>query len=352
LTDLSHYQNNLSFSFEAIEPTAMGEILYVLELDGPYRERLEITKGTADFPRLPPGTYSLDIQAFVNGHTPNSKATKLSFTIDHPWWRKPIPILLMAVLSLGLVYMALRYFLTRKQQAEIKQIEDSKRLAEIELKALRSQMNSHFLFNSLTGIQNLILKQDVKQANYYFTVFSKLIRSVLNASRSKYHTIDQEISLLKMYAEMEQLRFKNAFEIRFQPINSNLLNCLVPSLMLQPILENAILHGQLQQKEDGFIELMIEQKEGKVCCFVKDNGVGIKNATLLKKLKGANHKSTGMAIIKERLEALHNLHEFDVELNTTTLESDNLEFPGTVVQLLFPKIYNLENNAKNQDHTN
>jgi PAS domain-containing protein len=221
--------------------------------------------------------------------------------------------------------------LLKKQTSEL--IESNKKTAEYKLLALRSVMNPHFLFNSLNSIQYFITKNDREQALTYLAMFSKLIRSILSSSIANYNSLSEEIEILKLYVNLESLRFMNKFKTEFE-IDHSLRNeeILIPSLLLQPYIENAIIHGLFHKKgNDGLLKITFRKKGNKVLCIVEDNGIGRKSAL---EIKNANnlHKSIGMLVTKERIDLINNDDQVSVVI-TDLFDSQNLP-TGTKVEVL------------------
>ncbi len=177
------------------------------------------------------------------------------------------------------------------------------KLADSEMQALRAQMNPHFLFNCLNSINSFIIKNEQEQATEYLSKFSKLIRRVLNNSKEPKVTLGNEIETLKLYIELEALRFNNTFEysIIIQP-NVEIDYLEIPPLIIQPYVENSIWHGLMHKKEGiGKLTITIEQEEDHIEVTIEDNGIGRDAAAQLKSKSAEKRKSYGMNITSERL---------------------------------------------------
>ncbi|MBV1924766.1 MAG: histidine kinase, partial [Flavobacteriaceae bacterium] len=177
------------------------------------------------------------------------------------------------------------------------------KLADSEMQALRAQMNPHFLFNCLNSINSFIIKNEQEQATEYLSKFSKLIRRVLNNSKEPKVTLGNEIETLKLYIELEALRFNNKFDysIDIQP-NVEIDYLEIPPLIIQPYVENSIWHGLMHKKEgDGKLNINITQEEDHIEVTIEDNGIGRDAASQLKSKSAEKRKSYGMNITSERL---------------------------------------------------
>jgi len=213
--------------------------------------------------------------------------------------------------------------------------------AELEMQALRSQMNPHFIFNCLSSINRFILKNKTEEASDYLTKFSRLIRMVLNNSKHSYISMEDELETLRLYLEMERLRFKNSFDYSFIYNNSVDANKIfIPPLLLQPFAENAIWHGlmhlpapQLGKQEKGLLSFEFGSEEKILTCIITDNGVGRPQAGLLKSKSAEKQKSLGLKITKERLNLLNNTANEQTFFTIEDLVDENGNAMGTRVHL-------------------
>jgi|GEM_PF-5853914 len=175
-------------------------------------------------------------------------------------------------------------------------------LLQIESKALRAQMNPHFIFNCLNSIKSLIQEQSNKKAIHYLTLFSKFIRNVLHYSEEKQITLEEELALSKTYLEMEKLRFEKSIIYRIE-VASNIDTSFikVPPMILQPFLENAIWHGLLHKEGERELKLVVEGEEEVVVCIIEDNGIGREQAKVLQLSTRKQHRSFGTQLTQDRL---------------------------------------------------
>jgi hypothetical protein len=248
--------------------------------------------------------------------------------------------LLMAFLSLFLLY---RSFLNKKHNLELleqKNVSEYKQqVTELEIKSLRSQMNPHFIFNSLNSIRNYIIKNEPHLASNYLAQFATLMRKILDASAQNFIYMEDEIDMLKLYLELELMRFNQRFSYTID-IDETVeqANYKIPSMVLQPFIENAIWHGLLN-KEDGIGKLSIsfvevENNEDQILCTITDNGIGrVKSASFKNELK--QHKSKGLEITKDRLIRLSN-HEIMEPIKFEDLYDKQGIACGTKVNIYLP----------------
>jgi LytS/YehU family sensor histidine kinase len=182
-------------------------------------------------------------------------------------------------------------------------IKNRVRTLEIEQKMLRMQMNSHFIFNSLAIIQNFILSSDIKKASDHLSNFAKLMRNLLYFSREKFINIDDEINTLKLYIDFQKARFNNKFDYKInvdEKIDTE--NTLIPPLIIQPFVENAIEHGLSKINYNGLLEINFEISDNLLKINILDNGIGIEKS--LENKPKTKHKSLAIEISKERIKTL------------------------------------------------
>ncbi|WP_255075619.1 PAS domain S-box protein [Lacihabitans sp. CCS-44] len=209
--------------------------------------------------------------------------------------------------------------------------------SELELRALQMQMNPHFIFNALNSIQSYIINKEEQMANVYLTKFAALIRQFLDSSRSKYISLDEEIANLKLYVELEKLRFENKFDyvFEFDP-KVNKYN-EIPTMLLQPFIENAINHGLRYKSSKGLLRVSFLDNDKNILVRIEDNGVGRKAAEKIKLLSSQGYKSQGLKITTDRIANYNKLNLENIEYKISDL-LENSENIGTLVEIYFPKL--------------
>lgn len=230
--------------------------------------------------------------------------------------------------------------MAKRTEAELKQMkaEFEKQIAETEMSALRAQMNPHFIFNVLNSINRYILMSDGETASRYLTQFARLIRLVLENSKTAKVALEADLEALKLYINMEKLRFLDKFDYKIEideEIDQKFTQ--VPPLLIQPYVENAIWHG-LMQKEDGgmlIISLKLES-ENVLSVTVEDNGIGRNNSAILKSKTALNHKSYGLQMTKDRISIVNKLYGIQTAVEIEDLYDDKDNPSGTRVTLTIP----------------
>jgi len=213
-----------------------------------------------------------------------------------------------------------------------------KKMKEIEMRALRAQMNPHFIFNCLGSINRYIVKSDTKTASNYLTKFAKLIRLILDNSASDHISLDSEIQTLQLYLDMESLRFDRGFDYEIEK-GDNLegTDIQLPSMLIQPYVENAIWHGLLQKEEKGKLWVRFKKINGHMLqAEIEDNGIGRQRAAELKSKSSVKHKSYGMQISSDRIQIINNLYKLNNSVTIHDLIDEKGEATGTKIILNIP----------------
>ena len=201
------------------------------------------------------------------------------------------------------------------------------------MQALRAQMNPHFMFNSLNSINNFILKNDPENASGYLTKFSRLMRLILDNSRSEWVLLENELKALELYIELESVRFDRSFDYAIEVTKDiSLETVLIPPLIIQPYVENAIWHGLLHRKiPGGRLDIRLWRKEDKLYIEIEDNGVGRDEAKRLKSKTATIQKSHGMKITAERIDIVNKVYNVNTGVTITDLKNDTGTQNGTAV---------------------
>lgn len=241
--------------------------------------------------------------------------------------------LILAILVVAILLVAILFLYTRQKRFRLQ-----KEKLDIEQKLLQIQMNPHFIFNSLQAIQSFILTNRQKESAGYLTSFSRLMRLILENSKHDLISLDKEADTLAYYLELQQLRFKGVFtyDIRIAPaIDKDFM--VVPPMLLQPFIENAIEHGFKDMKEPGLLRVDIFQTSGGLVFEVSDNGMGIDRSKQLKQ-ENKRHRSYALEIIRKRIEVINESLRTAISLSIEDLSQSGELQRGTRVKLYIPNI--------------
>lgn len=320
---LNHKQNDIQFNYSTINYRMNGKI--------PYRYRLNeghwshTFSRSVNFSEFAPGIYTFEIQS-QNESGVWSESGSVTFSIHPPFWQTGwFTVLWICFLSA----VGWWYFRSRIEQVGQK-IKIEQEMNELRSAALRAQMNPHFIFNCLNSIQDFISKNDKANAAHYLGRFAQLVRRALNASREQMISLEDEITLLKDYLSLEQLRFKEKFNYHIQISDQlNLFETELPPMIIQPFVENAIIHGMAGKTSGGMIILRFLKAVDALVIEIEDNGQGrnIKQS-ILKNNK--LHRSVGMQIPRDRLKLAND----DNQMEVLDLYDEEGQKKGTLIRLI------------------
>lgn len=283
------------------------------------------------------GLYRIEIYA-LSANNIRSNTVSYTFTVDTPFWMTWWFFLLEVIAVCGLVYLLVRWRTTEVKKKEVEKTAVNKMIAEHQMSALRAQMNPHFLFNAISSIQRYILKKDQQEAYDYLAKFSKLIRIVLDNSEQKVLMLGQELDMIRLYVEMEQMRFNSSFDFRIsKEAHINEYETPIPAIILQPYVENAIWHGLMNLEKDkkGVLTLSVSTVKDLLKIVIEDNGVGRDKTRGYK--KNDAHKPLGMRVTQERLNVINKIQEYGTaRVEIVDLKDESGNALGTRVEIYLP----------------
>jgi ligand-binding sensor domain-containing protein len=312
---LSYDQSVITLEFAALNFIQPEKNEYSYRLAG-FEDEWNMVKGkrSATYTNLEPGEYTFQVKASNNDGVWNDQGVALTIVILPPFWQTwwfTAMLAVAAILFMGLIVNIVRNRFREK-------IRIAKLIAELELKALIAQMNPHFIFNCLTSIQELIIVHKQDEAMHYLHQFSKLLRTVLQSSEKNFISLDQELTLLELYLELESMRFDKQFHYEIH-VDSDIdpEEVIIPSFLLQPFVENALWHGLMHKKGERNLRIAFNlESEDVLLCSIADDGIGRKQGTLIRKSSiKKTYRSMGMKIIRERMALMKKQNEvFDLRI--------------------------------------
>jgi len=329
--DLGYHQQNILIQFAGIELNGhFKNLRYTLDEGNDW---IELNENTLNL-RLSNGHHTLQVRAVdVNGNI-SDKILAMQFNIATPFW-KAAWFWLIIVISLQLlsIYLISQWQKRRKKTKLAKEIAGVQ-TAALEQQAFTSLMNPHFIFNALNSIQHYINVQDRQNANHYLSDFASLIRKNFEAAQQSFIPLEQELENIKIYLRLEQMRFTNRFSYTINMDESiDPDDWMIPTMMLQPLLENALLHGIMPSSMNGELVIDLKEQDDNLMITITDNGIGIENSRALK--EHSEHKSHGMELIKKRIAALSYFVAQPITITMSTA-FDNATNPGNKIVLLIP----------------
>lgn len=326
-----------NFSSGELEGDKRNQLLYRLTgFDDEWRT--PASTGQAVYSKLPPGQYTFAIKASRDGVNWYEPSRTVTIVVAPPWWQQTWFRILYSAFVAGLAWFIYSY-LQRRRRNRMQVMELNVKMAESRFSNLRLQMNPHFLFNSLSSIQHLIVSQQTNKAYKYLTVFSNFLRSLLNYAEKNFIPLDEELKILQLYIELESLRFDRSFSWEIKTDEALTAEVVpVPTLMIQPFVENAIWHGLIHKEGEKKLSIHFQQRsEDHLTCIIEDNGVGREEATRIRQtnISARMHESKGMGIIRERLRLLEQKTGKPATLEIEDLK-DEKGATGTRVILTIP----------------
>jgi ligand-binding sensor domain-containing protein len=307
---LNPTQNFFTIEYAAINFSHAEKTTYEYKLDDIDKDWISAGyRTTAAYTNLDPGEYFFRVKAFNSDGIACASETTLRIKILPPWYKTWWFKTLMGLIFIGGLYWWYREHInTIRHEAAMKN-----QLTKTEMMTLRAQMNPHFIFNSLNSINSFIIDNKTHLASDYLTKFSRLIRLILDNSRSEIISLEKELEAMKLYTLMESIRFNNKFKYKIQ-IDENISteNIKIPPMTIQPYVENAIWHGIMHKQGDGTVKICVKQpKENELEIVIDDDGIGRAKSAEIKKNSGSTNKSHGLAITQERLELHNNLNQIE-----------------------------------------
>jgi sensor histidine kinase YesM/ligand-binding sensor domain-containing protein len=301
-------ENDITIDFIGLSYNSQKNITYKYKLSG-HDDHWTITKSSEiNYKALRSGRYEFVVFS-INAAGISSKPASIVFMIEEPFWETWSFIILSGAALLLIIYLIWRKRLKTvkaKFERERKSIQNErdkanleKQMIELEQKALLMQMNPHFIFNALNTIKGYYSEGNDEKAGNYISKFSKLLRMLLE-NTEQFNPLSNEIEMLRLYVDLTKIRYRNSFEYQIQVDNQiHADEIAIPTFLLQPIVENAIIHGLGPKKQGGLLIISFQRKNGMLVCEVTDNGIGRKAAAESQKHK--QHESKAIDITKERI---------------------------------------------------
>lgn len=323
--ELDHEDILLEVSFEALSYIQEGDINYKYQLKGIDNNWVSTSNRTVRYSNLITGNFSFWVKAQNSDNVWSEPICLLEISKPKPIWLTFyfIGLEILFFVAVTWLFFGMRYKRVRQKE------QDKLQVLNLERKTLQAQMNPHFIFNSLTSLQNIIVKNDSDLANEYLGKFARLTRIALLQSTQNWVKLKDELTLLEHYIELEQIRFPNHFQYKMK-IELEEPTIFIPPFLIQPFIENAILHGLSKKNMNGLIQVIVKPYNDQMVQFtIIDNGVGRGEATVKNKVK---NKSLGIRLIKERLQLLLKMNAVEI----TDLFDERGFAAGTKVVVYMP----------------
>lgn len=327
--NLKHFENRVNIHFTALDFNTRGKVQYRYRLLGLDESWSLGYARDVSYNSLAAGQYLFEVQCRRDSGDWSEKQS-LSFHIARPWWKELWFWVLSGFFYVGLVWLVFYFRLRRvRRKSELE-----KRVLQSEQKALRAQMNPHFIFNALNSVQHFFLNQRPREGNSYLNKFSGLIRKILENSDQMYLSIEEELQMIRPYLDFEQLRSGDKFDFELE-IDETIdrFNTLIPGMLIQPLLENAIWHGIRHRETKGLIRLEIKEKSHGISIQVIDNGVGREEAAKRESNERKEHRSMGLKLIRDRIEVVNALGNDRLSIKISDIAVAESLATGTLVEI-------------------
>lgn len=337
--EIAYNNNNIVIDFSLVDYLHSDKTHLAYSINGGKLFHLSASERRLILNNLESGKYEVSLFAIQDNQILNKSKQSVFFTVTKPFYRRWWFYSLVFIFCLLMFYFLLRIAIGKLKQDQ--HLKESKLLLEKELDksllaSIKSQMNPHFIFNALNTIQSYIYKNDKVNASNYISKFSKLTRNILSMSSKEYVSLAEEIEALSDYLELEKMRFVSTFEYKFTiDPNLDLESITIPSMLLQPYVENAIKHGLLHKKINRKLELKFLGHQEKIEIQIIDNGIGRAASALINKKRATFHNSFAMDANLKRLEILKH-HYSNIQFEIIDRVAENGIALGTTVLIHLP----------------
>jgi ligand-binding sensor domain-containing protein/anti-sigma regulatory factor (Ser/Thr protein kinase) len=340
---LRHNQNNIRIHFTGVSFRSQGTFKYKYRMKPIVADWVETQSNIVSFPILNSGKYFFEAYAINEDGVESEVPIRISIIVKAPFWQTWWFWLLVGGLVLFIVWWIIQTRIRRIEERLELENEFQQKINELKMQALQAQMNPHFIFNALNAIQHYLITGKGEQATIYLAKFAKLIRMIFEYSKQISIVLTDEVDFLKLYLELEKLRFKNKVAVDFL-VSSDVYtdDFNVPPLVIQPIIENCFKHGLLHKESNSKIKITFTNENGWIKCVVEDNGIGREKAKTMQKYKSKKHNSSGLKITKERLNIWINQQKSKIEqidcFKIIDLKDENGNASGTRIEMILGKM--------------
>ncbi len=325
--NLSHSQNNIAIRFNASDLGSTTDRIFEYRINNePWHV---VNNDNISLQQLAPANYTIQVRTLNRDGNPSTNIAEVKFKISIAFWKTFWFWTLVTLLLVALFFYLIQTRNKIKREEAVQQLLIEKKLSELELRALKAQINPHFVFNCLNSIKYLNHQKQFEETDIYLDKFSYLLRKTLDFSGLQKIPLEEELAYSKNYLALEKLRLGD--KLNYDIITDHTIDItktMVPPMLLQPYLENAVKHG-VRHLEDigGLIKINIKEEQKFILCTVYDNGVGFENAKRINKIENPNHISHGATLQQRRVEL------YDIKVTTTNGENNI----GTIVTLTLKK---------------
>jgi ligand-binding sensor domain-containing protein len=332
-------QRDITFQYVLPNPLDPGTVRYQYMLKGYDKDWITTDQRVVRYSRLQGGDYTFMVRGKERDDQDWTVTTSLEVSIPKRiaefWWFWVV----MGVIAISLIILIKRFLLSRaKKEAKLKAAFEHQ-LSEIQMQALRAQMNPHFLFNSLNSIKYFAISKSKDETAAYLSKFAMLVRAILNNSKERTISLKDELDALQLYIEIEHLRLEGKFEYNID-IDSgiHIRQAQIPPMILQPYVENAIWHGLMHKDGKGRLLVQVKDLGQTIQCIIEDNGIGRARSEEIRKKQTDHKKSVGMQITGDRIALINKIYRIDTQVHIIDLADADGNAKGTRVVINIPLI--------------
>ena len=341
LKELNPDENDIAINFStlAFVPNESYSVSY--KINNSEWKTLDLNDKNLKLYSLASGNYT--IQLAINHDNLKIDLQTIQFEIKKPFWLKPLFLFGFGFVFLGLIYTFYKLQilkLEKRNQLLLEKVNLEKNLNQSKLKAIKSQMNPHFFYNALNTIQSFILSNEKKQAVSYLSKFSNLTRTILEMTEKETISIAEEVKTLSLYLDIEKARFEEDFNYQIlvdDEIDAE--NIKIPTMLLQPYVENAVKHGLLHKQGEKAVTIHFQKETEHIKISIDDNGIGRQKSTELNAIKNKNHNSFATEAMQNRVNLLNQYNQKNISIQYIDKTNLNNQPTGTSVVFEIPITY-------------
>lgn len=336
LNDLAYNENNIHIDYRFLSPTPFEEHELLYRINESQWQKADILNPEIVLNSLNHGSYTIEF--VLNSDFKNT--TKIHFTINRPFWLQFPFIFGVSVVLLVFIYWYYRINIKKiekRNQLVLDKINLEKNVNKSKLKAIKSQMNPHFFYNALNTLQSFILSNEKRLAIDYLSKFSNLTRTILEMTEKDFIPISEEVKTLQLYLDIEKGRFDEDFSYEIH-VGKNIdqESIKIPTMLLQPYVENAVKHGLLHKQGDKKVIISFETQNNDLLISIDDNGIGRQKSNELNQIKNKNHQSFATEALQNRIDLLNEYNHKNISLKIIDKQNQQNQPTGTLVEIIIP----------------
>jgi sensor histidine kinase YesM len=341
ISELNPDENDIAINFSTLSyiPNESYSVSY--KINNSAWRTLDSNDKNLNLYSLASGNYT--IQLVINHNDSKIDLQTLQFEIKKPFWLKPLFLIGFSLILLLLLYLFYKFQIRKiekRNQLLFEKVNLEKNLNQSKLKAIKSQMNPHFFYNALNTIQSFILSNDKKQAINYLSKFSNLTRTILEMTEKETISIAEEVKTLGLYLDIEKARFEEDFTYKIDiDIAIDAENNKIPTMLLQPYVENAVKHGLLHKQGKKIVTISFKKEAEHLIVSVEDNGIGRQKSAELNAIKNKNHISFATEAIQNRVNLLNQYNQKNISIQYIDKTNLGNQSTGTIVVFEIPITY-------------